>query len=290
MTQSSDPISAAQPDPAHGYGVWRSLLFVPGARPDRFEKACRAGADLVCIDLEDAVAPQDKDEARAATLAFLKQHDDRGSQRVGLRVNAVGTAACEADLADLEGATGIDFVMVPKVAGAADVDRVRAAYGVDQIIPVLESARAMQRVDEIADHPAVSGALYGGIDLSADIGCDLSWDAHIYGRSRCAIAFGAARKTLFDMPYLDVTDAPGLQEDTTRAMSLGIHARSAIHPAQLAPIHAAYTPSAAAVAAATRIVDAFEAAKGGVALLDGKLIELPVIKSARRVLANAQRG
>ncbi len=243
---------------------------------------------MVCIDLEDAVAPDDKAAARRETLTFLAQFADRPGP-VGLRVNAVGTPEGEADLAALKGAEGIDFVMVPKPAGTADIDAVYTAFGRTGVVPVLESARAIQNVDAIADHPAVVAGIYGAIDLSADIGCDLSWEAHLYARSRCAIAFGAARKILFDVPYLDVTDPEGLARETKRALALGIYARAAIHPAQIAPIHAAYAPSEEEVAQAQRVVDAFEAAQGGVALLDGKLIELPVIKSAQRVLANAKR-
>ncbi|WP_031549058.1 HpcH/HpaI aldolase/citrate lyase family protein [Parvularcula oceani] len=267
--------------------LWRSLLFVPGARPDRFEKAAAAGADLVCIDLEDAVAPQGKAKAREETLAFLARRE--GPASVGLRVNAVGSEAGEADLDALKGAEGIAFVMIPKPTGPADLDRVRAAYGKDALIPVLESARAIQAADALADHEAVIGGIYGAIDLAADIGCDLSWEAHLYGRSRCALAFGAARKVLFDVPYLDVKDPDGLEAETRRAKALGIHARSAIHPAQLAPIHTALSPTQDEVARAQRVVEAFEQAEDGVALLDGKMIELPVIKSARRTLALAAR-
>lgn len=266
---------------------WRSLLFVPGARPDRYAKAAAAGADLVCIDLEDAVAPPDKARARADTLAFLADYD--GAALLGLRVNAVGSDEGEADLEALGGASGVGFVMVPKPAGTDDLDRVRAAYPEPMLIPVLESARAVQNADAIADHASVVAGVYGAIDLSADIGCALAWEPHLYARSRCALAFGAARKVLFDVPYLAVDDPGGLREETLRSKALGIPARAAIHPAQLGPIHEALSPTEDEVAQARRVVDAFEAAENGLALLDGKLIELPVIKSARRVLALAAR-
>ena len=272
------------PDPQS----WRSLLFVPGARPDRFQKAAEAGADLTCIDLEDAVAPQDKDRAREETVRYLSERGN-GPRLVGLRVNAVGTEHGEADLAALRDAAGVDFVMVPKPAGTADLDAVHAAYPRPTIVPVLESARAIQAVDAIADHPGVVAGVYGAIDLSADIGCDLSWEAHLHARSRCALAFGAARKVLFDVPYLAVDDPDGLRAETRRAKALGIPARAAIHPAQLGPIHEALAPTEEEVAHAARVAEAFDAAGDGVALLDGKLIELPVIKSARRVLALAER-
>ncbi|NNU15532.1 CoA ester lyase [Parvularcula sp. ZS-1/3] len=272
-------------DPA----LWRSLLFVPGTRPDRFAKAAAAGADLVCIDLEDAVAPDGKDEARAATLEWLAGPEERPAP-LGLRVNGADTEPYEADLAALKSAEGVDFVMMPKPMALIEIDQLRDAYGQDRIIVVMETARSLGLAEAIADHPAVCGAIYGAIDLAGEIGCDLSWEAHLYGRSRCAAAFGAARKVLFDVPYLDVKDPEGLKAATKKAQSLGIHARSAIHPAQLGPIHEALAPTAEELARAKRIVEAFEAAKGGVALLDGKMIELPVIKAARRKIAAAERA
>ncbi|WOI52627.1 CoA ester lyase [Parvularcula sp. LCG005] len=271
------------PDSLH----WRSLLFVPGSRPDRFAKAAGAETDLVCIDLEDAVAPGDKDAAREATLAYLASTKDR-DRLLGLRVNAVGTEAGRKDFDAIAGAAGIDFVMVPKPSGADDISVVHEAYGHNRIIAVLESARGIQNVEAIADHPGVVAAIYGAIDLAADIGCDLSWEAHLYGRSRCALAFGAARKKLFDVPYLDVRDEEGLIESTRRAKKLGIYARAAIHPAQLAGIHKALAPTDEEVQYAERVMAAYEASDTGLTLLDGKMVELPVIKSAQRILAAAR--
>ncbi|MCQ8184774.1 HpcH/HpaI aldolase/citrate lyase family protein [Parvularcula maris] len=268
--------------------LWRSLLFVPGSRPDRFDKAASAGADLVCIDLEDAVAPEGKEEARGAVLFYLAGRGDDG-RAIGLRVNGADTDYFADDLAALKGAGGVDFVMLPKPMALGDIDRLREASGTDNIIVVMETARSLGMAEAIADHPAVVGAIYGAIDLAGEIGCDLSWESHLYGRSRCAAAFGAAGKVLFDVPYLDVKDPDGLQRETRRAKGLGIHARAAIHPAQLQPIHEALAPTEDELAQARRVVEAFDAAGGGVALLDGKMIEIPVIKAARRKIAAAER-
>ena len=261
---------------------------MPGARSDRFEKAAAAGADLTCIDLEDAVPPGGKDEARSATLDFLAGAAGR-STLLGLRVNGAGTDPYAEDLAALRDAKGVGFVMMPKPMALCDIDALRDAYGHDRILVVMETARALGIAEAIADHPAVIGGIYGAIDLSGEIGCDLSWETHLYGRSRCVAAFAAAGKAFFDVPYLDVRDAEGLKAATRRARSIGIQARAAIHPAQLAPIHEALSPSAEEIAEAERVVAAFEAAGEGVALLDNKMIELPVIKRARRVLALAAR-
>jgi citrate lyase subunit beta/citryl-CoA lyase/(S)-citramalyl-CoA lyase len=269
--------------------LWRSLLFVPGSRPDRFDKAAKAGADLVCIDLEDAVAPGGKGEARDATIAFLQETGTTRQEVIGLRVNAADTEWFEEDLAALREARGADFVMLPKPMGLEEISRVHDAFGRERIIVVMETARAIGMAEAIADHPGVCGAIYGAVDLAGEIGCDLSWEAHLYGRSRCAAAFGAAQKRLFDVPYLDVKDPEGLRAETLRAKALGIHARAAIHPAQLAPIHEALAPTDGELERARRVLAAFEEADGGVALLDGKMIELPVIKAARRIVAAGER-
>ncbi|MEM7741452.1 MAG: aldolase/citrate lyase family protein [Pseudomonadota bacterium] len=176
--------------------AWRSLLFVPGARPDRFAKAAAAGADLTCIDLEDAVPPNGKDEARVATLAFLADTTERPSL-LGLRVNGAGTDPYASDLAALRGAKGLDFVMMPKPMAVSDIDELRDAFGRDRIIVVMETARSLGIAEGIADHPAVIGGIYGAIDLSGEIGCDLAWETHLYGRSRCVAAFAAAGKSVF---------------------------------------------------------------------------------------------
>lgn len=175
--------------------------------------------------------------------------------------------------------------MIPKVNDVADVEAVAASCGGRRLITVLETANGILEARMIARHPAVIGAIYGAIDLSADIGCSLDWEAHLYGRSHCALCFGAEGKLLMDTPYLDVKDPEGLKQTTRRAAKLGIHARSAIHPAQIAPIHEALAPSSEEIEKARRIVEAYDAAESGVALFEGKMIELPVIKSARQVLA-----
>ncbi|MEM8988056.1 MAG: CoA ester lyase [Pseudomonadota bacterium] len=270
----------------------RSLLFVPGARPDRYEKAAASGADMVCIDLEDAVAPDGKDAAREAALAYL-QTPPQGGVEVGLRINSIRHADGLADVLGLvrSGATPA-FVMVPKAANAAELRVVREAIGpaAPPLFPLVESAEAMANAEGIAGAEGVAYVLFGGVDYSADVGCDLSWDALLYARARLAAACAKAGVVLFDVPYLDVGDEDGLIETTRKAKALGVQARAAIHPAQVSGIHRALAPSAEEIETAGRIVEAFEAAGGGVALLDGKLIELPVIMAARRTLALAERA
>ncbi len=266
----------------------RSLLFVPGNRSDRFEKACESAADLVCIDLEDAVAPQDKSTARDTVLAFLAGTDHR---HVSLRINAADTEFYEQDVKALAGAgLELPYVMLPKVGSLDDIKALDRALPdrTGPLFALIESALGVVNCEEILAHKKVEYALYGAIDYAGDVGCAPGWDNHLYARSRMVAACAAFDVTLFDTPFIDVKDPEGLEAATLKSRDLGIYARAAIHPAQIGPIHKALSPSDAEVSHAKRVLAAYEASEGNVALLDGKLIEAPIIKAARRVLAWAK--
>ena len=261
----------------------RSLLFVPGNRPERFEKACASGADLVCIDLEDAVAPGEKAAAREAAVGFLSETDHG---HVSLRCNAPGTNDTEADLRAMAG-LDLPFLMVPKVDAVSDIDGLESEL---PLIPVIESGMAVLNAATIMAHPRVRMALFGGGDYSADLGTPMSFEAFLYARSHLAACSAAFEVPVFDVPYLDVHDVAGGEADTRRVAGLGIHSRAAIHPKQVAAIHAAYTPSENEVAAAFDLRAAYEASGGNAALHGGKLIEAPMLRAAERVIARADRS
>lgn len=289
--QSADSIlaeTAAAP-------VRRSLLFVPGARPDRFGKALAAGADIVCIDLEDAVPPAGKADARRAVFEFLAERDGAGEPELGVRFNSLrGADGLRDVLACGEAATGADFavpdfVMLPKTDHPMELVLARELLGDVVLFPVIESAAGLVRAGDIAAAPGVACLLFGAVDYSADVGCTLDWEALAWARSELANACAAAGVTMFDVPYLDVGDEAGLEAETRRSRALGIPARAAIHPAQIAAIHRAFAPTDEEIERARRVMDGFEEAEGGAVLVDGRLVDLPVIKAAERTLALAAR-
>lgn len=269
---------------------YRSQLFVPGNRPDRFEKACQAGADLVCIDLEDAVGPSEKAKSRAEVLDWLSKSKRKN---VSVRINGTDTPEGQADIAALQncGLT-LPFIMVPKVAAKSEIDTLDAMLpqSLGPFITIIESAIGLVNCEEIFTHPRVTIGMYGAIDYAGDIDCDLSWETHLYARSRLVAAAAAHDVLLFDVPHIDVRDLDDCERTTRQAKALGIHARAAIHPAQIDRIHTALTPSAQELAYAERVIAADKAANGNVVLLDGKFVEAPVVKKARRVLAFKDRG
>ncbi len=266
---------------------FRSLLFVPGNRPDRFEKACQSSADLVCIDLEDAVAPQDKDAARDTVIEFLSGTEH---SHVALRINARDTEFHKRDLKALSGSRlQLPFVMLPKVSDLDEVQSVDRALpdGVGPFFALIESAKGLVNCEAILSHPKVEYALYGAVDYAGDVGCNDAWETHLYARSRMVAACVANDVTLFDVPYLDVHDPDGCEAAMRRSKGLGIFARAAIHPAQIDPIHKALAPSAEKLEWAKRVMEAFEQSEGNVALMDGQMVEAPIVKAAQRILAFA---
>ena len=270
-----------------------SLLFVPGSRPERFAKAQGAGADIVCIDLEDAVVPEAKLEARAVVLAYLKTQT---TGPCGVRINSLRTADGLADVLAVTEALSLGarlaMLMVPKVESAQELALLRSVVGVDcpPLWPIIESAEGLKDAWEICAAPGLGGVLFGGVDYAADLGSDMGWDALFLARSNLAVACARAGIGLLDVPYLDVADEAGLRSETRRVKAMGFQGRACIHPAQVAPVNTVFCPSPSEVLQAQRVMDAFAAAKGNAALLDGKLIELPVVRSAQRILDSAARA
>ncbi|MFN6955402.1 MAG: HpcH/HpaI aldolase/citrate lyase family protein [Acetobacteraceae bacterium] len=270
----------------------RSLLFVPASRPDRFAKALAAGADLVCADLEDAVAPADKPAAREAALAFLR--DAVGAPARAVRINGLRTAEGIADLAAvtaLGAATGA--LLLPKTEHPEEVailDAVLTAAGSAlSVVPLIESARGIRNAADIAAaSPRVVALFLGGVDLAAELGVAPDATGLATARGLLVLAARGAGVGLIDVPALDVRDPEAGGREALTAKRLGFTAKAVLHPAQVPAVNAAFTPTEAEIAEAVRYVRAFAEAKGGVATLDGKLVEKPVIARMRQVLAAAR--
>ncbi|MCB1749463.1 MAG: CoA ester lyase [Gammaproteobacteria bacterium] len=273
----------------------RSFLFVPGTGTDMFAKAIAARPDIVCVDLEDAVAPPDKDRARAATLALFAALPPAGEIELLVRVNALRERAGLADLgAILDSAAPPPGLMLPKVRSPEDVaivdDLLTQAGLPTRLQVIVETNAALEAAHEIARaSPRIDALLFGAIDMSAELRVEPSWDALLYARQRLVHAAAGAGIDLIDVPFLDLNDASGLEAAARAAAAIGMTGKGAIHPRQLEVITRCFTPDAETVARAERIVAAFEQADSGLVVLDGKLIEKPVLRSAYRILAIAAR-
>lgn len=267
----------------------RTWLFTPATRPERFAKAKDSGADVLLIDLEDAVAPRDKDEARRAALNALSA-TTRPAARIALRVNALDSAQGLADLsAVLATDAAPDFLVLPKTESATHLhilDRLLSTRAFDTLlVGLVESARGLQAANAIATAtPRLHGLMLGTADLAADLGTEPAWEPLLYARSHLVAACAAGGIAAIDTPFFDLRDADGLAVEARRAVSLGFVAKAAIHPNQVAAINAALTPTEQQVAEARAVLTEN---KKGVGTVSGRMIDEAVARRARRILAAA---
>jgi citrate lyase beta subunit len=266
--------------------TYRSLLFVPGARPDRFDKAVAAGADTIIIDLEDAVLPGDKATARAATLDWLSARP--AGAHAAVRINSPRSADGCADIAALAAShANPDFIMVPKAETSVDMEIVSEALSRRNLIAVIESGRGVSNAMGIAASSPM-GVLFGGADYSASLGADLANpQAMNYVRGAISSACGAAGVPAYDVPFLDISDEDGLRATTQAAKSFGFSGRACIHPKQVDTVTAVFIPTEAELSEARAIIDALNASNGGAVLYKGKLVDRPIILAAQRILSRA---
>jgi citrate lyase subunit beta/citryl-CoA lyase len=276
----------------------RSLLFVPGDRPERFDKAIASGADALILDLEDAVSAAAKHAARTAVAARLRE--PRGDTAVFVRINPLDTDLCADDIAAVAGLAP-DGVVLPKAEGAASVRRLAerlATAGIDApILPIAtETPAAIFQLGSYADSGArLAGLTWGAEDLPAAIGAATSREADgrytaPYELARSLTLFGAhaAGVAAIETVYPAFRDLDGLDAYARRAARDGFTGMMAIHPAQVATINAAFTPDAAQVAQAHEIVAVFAAAPDAGALqVDGRMVDAPHLKQARALLDRA---
>jgi citrate lyase subunit beta/citryl-CoA lyase len=266
----------------------RTYLFVPGTRPERFGKALASGADAVILDLEDAVAADDKALARHEIEDWFRSASANDRSRTVVRINDAASPWFDDDLAAL-GKAGARSVLLPKAESAQQVAATLAALPGTSVLALIESARGVAGVDTVAA-AGVSRLVFGTLDFALDLGIEIENDASglAYAASRIAIA---SRVAGLPAPVAGVTpqldDRKRLLAELDSARALGFGAKLCIHPSQVEPIHTALRPSAEALAWAQRVLAA-DAASPGAARLDGRMVDRPVVLQAQRTLALAR--
>jgi citrate lyase subunit beta/citryl-CoA lyase/(S)-citramalyl-CoA lyase len=271
----------------------RCLLFVPGARPDRFEKALATNADQVCIDLEDAVPLADKVTARRATLDFIAAAGICRSE-LGLRINRATTDLGRADLVAIaSGGFRPAFVMLPKVESAEEILGVLDVLNHAEIplIAQLESPHAVFEARLIARATRrVQALMFGCFDYAVAARIKPAYDGWLWARGMIAAAAAEAEIGVIDVPSLEIKDLAEVALDTQRVMDLGFTNKSAIHPAQVDAIQRAFLPTSHELAYAEKVVAAMKAADGAAIAVDGKLVDRPIELAALRVIELAKLG
>ena len=284
------------------FGPIRTALFVPGNRPDRVDKAINSGADAVIIDLEDAVAMGEKEEARPMVREKILEHADR---KIIVRINAMNTQFFLGDLNEVM-VPGLQCIMVPKVEQVDHIHEINNLLlhtekekglerGSVSIIPLIESAKAVQNIFQIVsektDPPRLFTVAFGAADYTLDMGIEITKEGTelLYPRSLMSIACRAADvEPPLDTPFMiDLKDMEALKADARMAKQLGFQGKLCIHPNQIDPCHAIFTPTKEEILYAERIVKAFEEAEAqGIAAiqLDGKFIDYAVVERSRKIL------
>ena len=269
----------------------RSFIFAPGNRPDMFPKALACGTDIVCVDLEDAIAPRDKTEARRAAFASLPLAE--GPDRVEriVRVNCLRTLEGMADVqALIEAPHPVPAIMLPKVKGPEEVrnlaDLLTEYKQATRLHVIIETNEALEAAHDIArSSDRIEALFFGGVDMAADLRCRSTWMALQYARSRIVHAAATAGLDVIDVPYLDLNDREGMLREAQLAAELGFSGKGAIHPKQIPDLNATFAPDERAVDYARRVLAAWDNCDGGLLVFEGKLIEKPVLRSLARILA-----
>lgn len=263
----------------------RSYLFVPADRPERIAKALASGADAVIVDLEDAVAPPAKDQARHALAAWLRAAG--AGPQVVVRVNGADTAWFSADLATCA-APAVRAVMLPKAGQPGDVAAVHRALPGKPIIALIETAEGFDLMREIAQTAGVERLAFGSIDFQLDLGMVGDGEELLFFRSRFVLESRLARLA----PPIDgvttaIDDAALVVRDAQAARRLGFGAKLCIHPRQVEAVNCGFTPTATEVDWARRVLNAARQAAGAAVAVDGKMVDRPVLMRAEALLRQA---
>ncbi len=283
----------------------RSLFFVPGGEPRKLDKSRTLGADTLLLDLEDSVSVDEKSRARELVSGVLRS-GDLGGAEAAVRVNPPGTPYFDEDL-EAAVSAGAAAIMLPKAENpdrlgevADRIQSLEAASGADTpvaLLALVETARGAIRAHELPRASSrVEALCFGHADFSRDMGlveADSSRGSVFHARCGLAIAARAAAVTPIDTVYLNVRDEEGFREDARLAASLGFDGKLCIHPSQVAIANEVYTPSAAEIDFATRVLEAGRRAREegrGVFAVDGKMVDEPVLAAQRRVLDRARRS
>lgn len=259
----------------------RSLLFVPASRPDRFDKAVAAGADVVVLDLEDAVAPEDKDKARDAVCEWVTPQ-----QPAIIRINGSDSPWFNEDKA-LASLPGVSAIMLPKAEQQKDIELLSDA-GATAVLPLIETAAGLANAPQLANTRGTCRLAFGSLDFQVDMGMRDCTEEDLYFY-RCQLVL-ASRLANLPAPIDGVTtainDIQALQTDTARSKRLGFGGKLCIHPKQVEAVNAGFSPTPEAVAWARKVIAATQSS--GLAMVDGKMVDKPVILNAEAILRGAE--
>ena len=275
--------------------VRRSFIFTPGLKPEMFPKAIASGTDMVCIELEDGIAIKDKDQARKNTFKALETLEVKSGVELVVRVNCQRTKFGLMDLeAVVSSKTNVKAIMLPKVKTPDEIifiDDMLTDCGLNTDLHVImETNEALESIYDIAHASKRIVALYfGGVDMAAELRVPNEYKNLIYARSRLVHAGASVGVDVIDVPYLDLEDMDGMKKEAELVRDLGFTGKGSIHPKQINMLNEIFTPSKEEIIKAKRIVDQFNESDTGLVVIDGKLIEKPVLREMQRKILIADK-
>ena len=273
----------------------RSLLFVPGARLEILPKAEASGTDIICIDLEDAVADDAKDAVRAEAITAVADYASQDKTEIWLRINSIRSTEGMADIIALaESDTAPDGLMLPKISSPEEIrilrDVLSTKHSELKFHPLIETTEGLKWAYEIAKSSHKIGSLLlGGFDMSANLRVEPGWKALLYARQKLVLAAANAKVDLLDMPFFGLDDPDGLKEESRNAAEIGFTGKCAIHPKQIEIINEVFSPSAEEIARTKDLISKYEAQDKAFVEIDGVLMEKPIVERLYRTLAIAAR-
>ena len=275
--------------------VRRSFIFTPGLKPEMFPKAIDSGADMVCIELEDGIAIKDKDQARKNTIHALKTLEVKSGVELVVRVNCQRTKFGLLDLeAFISSKLKVKSLMLPKVKTPEEVtfiDDLLTDCNLDTDLHVImETNEALESIYDIAHSSKRIVALYfGGVDMAAELRVPNKFENLIYARSKLVHAGASVGVDVIDVPYLDLEDMNGMKKEAELVKNLGFTGKGSIHPKQINILNEIFTPTKEEIIKAKKIVDQFNDSNTGLVVIDGKLIEKPVLREMQRKILIADK-
>ncbi len=275
--------------------VRRSFIFTPGLKPEMFPKAIESGADMVCIELEDGIAINDKDEARNNTIEALKTLEVNSDVELVVRINNQRTKFGLLDLeAFVSSKLKVKALMLPKVKTPDEItfiDDLLTDCNLDTDLHVImETNEALQNIYDIAHASKRIVALYfGGVDMAAELRVDNKWENLVYARSKLVHAGASAGLDVIDVPYLDLENMDGMKKEAELVRNLGFTGKGSIHPKQIKILNQVFTPPKDEILKAKQILEQFNNSNTGLVVIDGKLIEKPVLREMQRKILIADK-
>ncbi len=275
----------------------RSFIFTPPLKEGMYDKALKSGADIVCLELEDGIALEDKDKARNNAIKIIQNHKTNSFPEIEkiIRINSPRERHGINDInIILEKKINLEGIMIPKVKNAEEIiflDNLFLESSLNTNFHIIiETNEGLENAYKIANScKRVKALFFGGVDMSAELRCKNSWEPLLFARSRVVHAAASAGIDAIDVPFLDLADSKSMIREAKKSKDLGFIGKGAIHPKQIFALNKVFTPSSSEITRAKKIINAYEKSGKGLLVINNKLIEKPVLREMYRIIHLANK-